>query len=268
MILFDGGRESGGDVMTDWSDIEQRIIRIYGTDLRRDSGVIHVTSVWAESARSLITLRIGKETPRSATDRFALNVARARADAIVTTGEILRSEDGVTHDLQGVDDTPRALADWRRERLGKSVPPLSAVLTSGRDIDLDHPLFKSGTVPAIFTSSEGAERVRGPASSRGIEIVDRPAPCLRDAVSYLRENRGAASIVIEAGPSSSRTLYESPVVVDELMLSIYSGSQLPRSVRGKPFMSVQQLGLLFPLAARTYPSEEESGPWVFRRYKR
>lgn len=253
--------------MLDSTEVERRVVEIYGSDLLGDRGVIHVTSVWAESARSLVALRIGSETPRSDTDSFVLNVARARADAIVTTGKVLREEKQLTHDFRG-EGVREAFATWRKERLGKPEPPISLVLTSGQNLDLEHPLFGCGTRPMVFTSLEGGERVEESAVSRGIEVVSRPTPSLRDGITYLREDHGAGNIVIETGLSTSRTLYESPVLLNELMLSIYSGSRLPSSVKGQRFSSVPQLGLIFPLAGSTFQSDEESGRWIFRRFTR
>lgn len=254
--------------MTDSSEIEQRIVEIYGSDLRGDGGVIHVTSVWAESGRNLLGLRIVPETPRSETDTFVLNVARARADAIVTTGKVLREEKELTHDFQGTKETVQAFQDWRKERLERPEPPISLVLTSGQDIDFDHPLFRCSTRPMVFTSVEGGELIRDSAAAPGVEVVSRLTPSLRDAITYLRESHRLENIVIESGLSTSRSLYETPVLLDELMLSIFSGSRLPKSVKGKHFSSVPQLGLIFPLAGSTYQSDEASGRWIFRRFTR
>jgi riboflavin biosynthesis pyrimidine reductase len=276
MILPVTIAQAEGDEMTTmiWDEIndaescEQKIFEIYEADLKRSKGIIHVTSVWSESSRSMITLRIGPETPRSTTDSFVLNVARARADAIVTTGKTLREERAVTHDLEGPGCVPEALAEWRVERLGKPEPPLSVVLTSGRDVDLDHPLFRSGTIPMIATSREGARELADRAGSKGIEVVERETPSLRDVISYLVEVRGLETVVIEAGPSTSRALYEPPIAVNELMLSVFMERRLPRSVKGGSFFSLPQLGLVFPMAASAYKSKEESGLWIFRRYTR
>ena len=254
--------------MLDSAEVERRVVEIYGSDLLGDRGVIHVTSVWAESARRLVALRIGSETPRSETDSFVLNVARARADAIVTTGKILREEEQLTHDFQGAKGVAETFTTWRKERLGKHEPPISLVLTTGQNLDLEHPLFACGTLPMVFTSVESGERIRESAVSRGIEVVSRPTPSLRDAIAYLRDHHRAENIVIESGLSTSRSLYEPPVLLNELMLSIYSGSRLPRSVKGEHFSSVPQLGLIFPLAGSTFQSDEESGRWIFRRFTR
>ncbi len=251
--------------VTNADECSSLIKEIYGTDLTADRGVVQVTSVWAESVRSLKTLAIQEGTPHSPTDSFALSVARARADVILTTGKILRDEPQVTHELKApVSD---ALLEWRRERLGKAAPPVSAVLTSGRELDFEHPLFRSSTRTIVLTTDEAAERLAGQAGD-SVEVVGRSWPGLRDAVTYLRENRGFGTVVIEAGPSTSRTLYEPPVAVDELMLSVFREPRLPSSARGSLFFSPQDLGLFFPMARSNHSLKEESGLWSFHRYRR
>jgi riboflavin biosynthesis pyrimidine reductase len=252
---------------TNAEDCDRRIREIYGTDLVGVQGVIHVTSVWAESARSLVTLRIRRDTPQSETDTFVLNLARARSDAIVTTGKTLREEPQVRHDLQGPDSWPEALSEWRKERLGKTASPLSVILTSGRDIDFEHPLFHCWTTPLVFTSEESAGKLAEQAGS-SVEIVGRPQPSLRDAISYLRDIRGLETIVIEAGPSTSRDLYQPPVALDELMLSVYQEPRLPPPLRGARFLSPQDVGIVFPAAGSSYSLQDESGRWSFYRYRR
>jgi riboflavin biosynthesis pyrimidine reductase len=243
-----------------------RIIReIFGADLAGDRGVIHVTSVWSESVRSLKTLLIGQDTPGSPTDSFVLSVARARADAIITTGKILRDEPLVTHELE--ESVSEALFDWRRRRVGKNRPPVSVVLTSGRKIDFEHPLFKSSMRSLVLTTDEAADRLAERAGDF-IEVVGRSSPGIRDGVSYLRENRGLESVVIEAGPSTSRQLYEPPVAVDELMLSVYRQPRLVSTARGPLFFSPQELALFFPKARSNHSLKEESGQWSFHRYRR
>jgi riboflavin biosynthesis pyrimidine reductase len=251
--------------VTNADDCSRQIREIYGTDLSGEGGVVHVTSVWAESARSLVTLRIHPDTPHSPTDSFVLSLARARADAIVTTGKILRDEPQVTHELH--EPVSAALLEWRQQRLGKTAPPVSLVLTSGRELDLEHPFFRSWTRPIVMTLPDAMERL-GESSGGAIEFVDRTEPSIRDAISYLRATHGAETIVIEAGPSTALELYQAPYAVDELLLSVYREPRLPASARGAFFQSPQQLGLVFPLARSNYSLREESGLWSFHRYRR
>ncbi len=123
-------------------------------------------------------LRITPETPKSAYDQFSLMVARARADAILTSGRNLRLEPTGTHVLSGPGTLPAALAAWRQERLGKTSPPHLLVLTRGEDLDLDHPALKIPARVFIFTGEEAAFTLESRAADRGIEVVGVPDPSL------------------------------------------------------------------------------------------
>lgn len=211
-----------------------RIRELYGDDLLTPSGVLHVTSAWSDSGGRLFTLRIGPNSPASATDFFALELARARVDAIVTTGQILRDEPGLTNEL-----TDPELASWRRERLGKKGPPVTVVLSRRTDLPRSHPLFATS------------------------EVVVRNAG-LRESLAWLCDERGFTSVAIEAGPSTSRAVYDPPVAVDELLLSIYRAPELPEGVRGGELLGLPALGRLFPERSEC-TREEESGMWSFLR---
>ena len=149
VILVRDLNESGTprELVMTAADCAHRVGDIFGTDLTSVCGVIHVTAVWRESLKSFITIKINNTSLHSETDFFLLNLTRARADAIITSGKILREEPEVTHDLQGPVGVPEALGSWRVERLGKTSPPLSVVLTSGRELDFAHPLFQAPTSP-------------------------------------------------------------------------------------------------------------------------
>lgn len=245
------------------TDVAHQVAWLYRDPLEDDAGVVHVTSVWMDDDRSLVTLRIDEHAPKSELDFFALNLCRARADAIVVTGKILRDEPTVSHDLQGPGTLPQALADWRRRRLGKEKPPISLVLSSGRDLDLDHPLFHGATRPVIYTGPEGGERLAEGARARGIGLAAHPEVNLDRAIELLL-HMGARTISIECGPRTSAALYRSPLGVDELMLSVYEG-QLAEHSRGTVLMSADQLLETMiptqpPVRCRT-----QDGTWAFER---
>ena len=217
-------------------DCAQRIREIYGDDLLGPAGVVHVTSAWSAPDGRLFSLRIGPDTPHSATDSFALELARARADAIVTTGQILRDEPGLTNALRDPE-----LGAWRRERLGKLEPPLTLVLSRGADLDRSHPLFAASEVSVRNAS-------------------------LRDSLGWLRDERGIASVAIESGPSTARALYDEPLAVDELMLSICRTPLLPEGARGAELFDLSVLDRLFEQRSEC-TREEESGTWSFLRFR-
>lgn len=210
----------------------KRIRALYGDDLLSSAGALHVTSVWSGAGGRLFTLRIGPACPRSATDSFVLELTRARADAIVTTGQILRDEPGLRTELEDPE-----LVAWRRERLGKSEAPLTVVLS--RRTDLEHPLLAA---PDAVVRHAG----------------------LRETLAWLREERGATTVAIEAGPSTTRALYDEPLAVDELLLSICHLPALPAGVQGGELGDLAHLTSRFPRRSER-TREEESGAWSFLR---
>ncbi len=248
--------------------VQARLRALYGA-VPDDSGVIHVTAVWRAPSGPPRVLRIGPATPRSDTDFLVLNAARARAGAIVTSGRVLREEPGVTHALQGPDAVVRDLERWRRDELGLEAAPLSAVLTSGRELDLDHPLLASGRA-LLFVPEEAVAALRARARARGraVEVVGHPAPDVRALVAWLREFRDVHTVSIEAGPTTARELYRSPLAVDELLLSVFEGASLPAGVEGPPFLSGAELARLLPRATPPVQVAEPDGPWSFTRLRR
>jgi riboflavin biosynthesis pyrimidine reductase len=245
----------------------QRILALFGDALLEPAGVLHVVAVWrgARPGDPLRVLRIAKRTPRSDTDQFALAVARARADAIVTTGKVLRDEPALTHALPGPDEVARGLAAWRARCLRRSAPPLSVVLSARADLDLDHPLFRAGAPVVLYTSVGAARELRSRARARGVELIARERPGLRDAIAHLRETRGAATVTVEAGPSSAAALYADAPAVDELMLSVFEEAKLPDEVLGAPLIESRRLAQLFDRTSPPREVLESSGRWTFQR---
>lgn len=202
-------------------------------------------------------MRIEHDTPKSELDFFALNFARARADAIVVTGRILREEPGLRYDLQGPGALPEGLAAWRAAA-GLREPPLLVVLTSGRGLDLEHPAFHSWARPLIFTSVDAAAGLAGgPVDAVGVE-----RPSLRGLLRHLAE-RGARGVSIEAGPSTAVPLYDAPLGVDELMLSVFRGP-LAERLRAGAFLSAAELDRRLPAVN---PAAHE-GEWTFSLRRR
>lgn len=248
--------------MRDAADCTRRIRELYGDDLTREAGVLHVTSAWRAPAGELFVLRIVPSAPRSETDAFALALARARADAIVTTGRILREEPGLSHAL------PPALREWRREALGKRELPSSVVLTSGAGLDLAHPLLHGGGRAAIFTSQAAVAQLAARAGASGVEIVGVAQPGLRALLAWLARERGCASVAVEAGPTTALALYQEPLALDELMLSLYLEPSLPEPARGPRLLPLERIEALLAPASEPLASPEASGRWLFKRYCR
>lgn len=247
--------------------VDALLAELYGADadaLATATGVVHVAAVWQappdQQADRYVTMAICDDAPQSAHDAFALAAARARADAIVTTGRILRAEPALSHELRRP-----ALAAWRRERLVKTAPPLLAVLTSGRDLPLDHPALGAAGTPVIYTDRAGAARLAAPPR---VDVVAVARPDLRGLIAHLRADRGCRTILIEAGPSTATALYEPPVAVDELLLSVFLGQSLPARARARDFVAPARVRACLPGRTTGRDAAEPSGPWRFWRFTR
>lgn len=234
-----------------------RIERLFGPSPSVDAGAIHVAAIWEESPSSRRFLAIGPGAPSSETDRFVLDFARARADAVLTTGAILRAEPDVTHSIQ----TPE-LREYRRDRLGKSAPPVSVVLTTGRELDPSHPVFEGAGGALLLVPDDAALPSACAVPVLRASELDPPR-----AVALLLERFEVLSL--EVGPRVTASLYEADrPLVDELLLSVYLEDGLASRYRGGPFPSRDEVERRLPLTSEPRVETEASGRWRFERYLR
>jgi riboflavin biosynthesis pyrimidine reductase len=198
-------------------------------------------------------IEIGPESPQSDTDFFALSLARARADAILVTGKILRAEPQLRCIL------PDDLGRWR----GVRPPPDLVVLTRGRDLDPSHPALSGAWArPVIFTTEESAAAL----AASNLVVVGHPDPSARAAVDWA-VSEGARVVSIEAGPSAAASLYDARPLVDEVLLSEFRGD-LPDELRGGSPFTRETLEAHFRPDRAPHTVEEPSGPWRFTRWTR
>ena len=90
---------------------------------------------------------------------------------------------------------------------------------------------------------------------------------MRGAVIALRA-QGLVDVCVEAGPSSALAVYDAPVVVDELLLSVYAEEALAPDLIAGPFPAWRDLEQVFGAARSDVSRIEESGRWRFLRYCR
>ncbi len=273
-----------------------------GIDWRRETGLLHVAAIDARM-RSLIA--IGPGAPPSASDRFVLGFARARADAIVTTGAILRAEPDLVHCFSDDDREDAAWRDWRAEQLGGREPPCLLILTWSGELPLAHPALAASARTIVWTSPAGRARLGRAGGALEVVVGDRGGPhaalqgargaespsgaeALSAAYHWLRAEHGAETVAVEAGARAAQGLYEagggestaaahaaagSPpriAQLDELLLSVYVG-EAPAAVAGPAFPSTEQLARYFsptPQPRTRVRVEEPSGAWLFERYRR
>ena len=245
------------------SDVPDRIAELFGPDpVPVDAGVVHVTALARRGTKQVVTMAINEHTPKSELDTFSLNLARARADVILTTGQILRDEPALTYDLFIGEPWASALMTWRREALGRETPPEVWILTGGQGLDLDHPSFHGWARPRIVTNEHAAARLEDPAGERGIAVSGLQNLHPRGVVQSAGD-LGAKTVVVEAGPRTTAVLYEGPSMIDELQLSLFEGHLDPSAHAGHPH---QLADLLRDLGSGT--GARRHGHWSFERWTR
>ncbi|MEM6457319.1 MAG: hypothetical protein AAF772_19685 [Acidobacteriota bacterium] len=220
--------------------VDALVETLYGAPPSDDDGpVFHITAAWrppdAPDDAPDVVMAIRDATPPSLLDAFVLGAARMRADAIVTTGANLRAEPELTHDPIGPPALIAALRGWRRARRPATPErPYSLVLTSGRGLDFAHPLLRAGDADdapriIVYTGLDAARRLGGrdDLDRERVTVIGAAEPSMRGAIDYLQQRRGCDVIAIESGPSSAGPLYDPPMRIDELRLSLCHADALP-----------------------------------------
>ncbi len=246
---------------------------LLGVGLEDLQGTLHPVAVWRRpGSDERLVLRIEERSPRSALDFLLLQLLRARAEVIVTTGKILRDEPDLSYELQPVtgleigDVSPALLLAARAELWGLERPPRIAILSSGHGLPLHHPALE-GQEAVVMTGEPGAAALAGPARAFGVDTVALDEPSLRAACEWLLED-GAQQLSIEAGPSTARQLYGDDGLVDGISLSTFQEQQLPADLQGGPFLSGAELHAQFVPVEEAATREQESGSWSYQFWRR
>jgi hypothetical protein len=129
----------------------------------------------------------------------------------------------------------------------------------------------------VWTTRAGRARLASAHARIEILVADdpqeaaeaSPMSALAAAIRALRGRPGIETIVLEAGPRSTHGLYEAGASVDELLLSVFMGLSFP-AVVGPELPASERLAAHFnAVEPRTRVRiAEESGDWIFERYRR
>jgi hypothetical protein len=251
--------------LTDTSSVDRAARALFGSALDIRPAVSHSFAAWREAPdKPLTTININEHSPKSELDWLTLHIARARADGIVITGKILRDEPNLAFSLVADPRWGDALVSWRERRWGLCEPPFILILTKAGDIDFDHPVFHGWGQPVIFTTDRTATRKLAAAPC---PVVSDEAPDIRRAIRHLQLERNCECVSIEAGPSTARDLYERPMLVKELLLSIYLGPSLDERAKGDPLVMLSKVRDLFRRETST-THRDGSQHWSFHRLRR
>jgi riboflavin biosynthesis pyrimidine reductase len=251
--------------LTDVASVDRAARALFGSVLDVRPTVSHSAAVWrADEDEPVTSIRINEHSPKSDLDFLALHIGRARADGIIITGKILREEPDLAYDLRADPRWGDALVHWRERRWGLCDPPWLLILTSGRDLDFSHPVFHEWVRPVIFTTDRAASRKLAAAPC---PVISDAAPDIRRAIQHLQVARECECVSIEAGASTTRALYESPMVVRELLASVYLEPELDERAQGAPLVKLSKARRMF--RSETSATHREKGQhWSFHRLRR
>jgi riboflavin biosynthesis pyrimidine reductase len=239
------------------SSISDEIEDLFGVrELPRNAGVLHVTAL-SLHPEELRTIAIDEHSPQSKRDTFALQLGRARADVIIITGKLLRDEPRYDIRLPETGD----LRTWRKKVMDREEDPELWVLTRSGDLDPQHPIWNAIARPVVFTGEFGARQLEGVLP--GVERIIVDEPSMRAAIEAASA-RGATSVVLEAGPSTTRDAHREGLV-DELMLSLFHGPFDPKMNETSAPFDLKEIEQGLPEASPLREHVESSGRWSFQR---
>ncbi len=202
-------------------------------------------------------------------DHMVMGLLRAVADAVIVGAGTLRAS---PQHLWIAETTYRPLAEvyrgWRHT-LGKTEPPFNVIVTAHGELDLDLPIFQSGSVPVlIVTTADGERRIRArrlPAWIQIEAVADAGLLTARSILQVVGRARHCEVILTEGGPHLIGDFFAEKSL-DELFLTLApqiagrdSSIERPGVVAGKVFAPQQALwGKLISL--------KRSGDHLFLRY--
>lgn len=239
--------------------VTDRLAALFGDPaLLARPGTSQVVAAWQRRGDDgLRVLHINASTPPSPTDAFVLALSRARADAIITTGRILRAEPEVRYTPAG----PTVLDGWRRDVVGLAAPPLLVVLTA-QVPDFDHPALAGAPAVLVVTPAAWPAEAEAEARRRGVEHRVMPGVTLAATLAHLRD-RGCRRTSVEAGPSTARALFQGPPLLDQLLLSTCRAPRLPAGVEGPLLARRADVEARLPAGTAPAATVEGGVRWTF-----
>lgn len=137
-------------------------------------------------------------------DRMVMGILRAVAGAVVVAAGTVRADRQHLWTAAHIFPPLATAYGELRERLGKSDPPLTVIVTQSGRLDPELRLLSSGEVPVLIVASEsGAQRVSRQGVAQHVEVVAVPARGAIRASTVLelvQARRGNELVLVEGGP--------------------------------------------------------------------
>jgi riboflavin biosynthesis pyrimidine reductase len=194
-------------------------------------------------------------------DRFVMGLLRACAGVVLLGAGTLRASPQGTWQPQRIyPDAADAFAELRRSR-GFAERVEVAVVTTGRSLDLAHPVLAGALV--LTTDAAAADLRAAIPAAEVVAVNDGSHVDLARAIALLHE-RGHAMILAEAGPKTFGSLLEASLV-DELFLTV-SPLVAGRGASARPSLAEGVELLPERRDAATLQSVRRSESHLFLRY--
>mmetsp|Transcript_422 Transcript_422/g.748 ORF Transcript_422/g.748 Transcript_422/m.748 type:complete len:271 (+) Transcript_422:113-925(+) len=223
---------------------------------------IHVCSTVVGEDGMRRVIKIGPHSPKSMTDLFMLNLCRAHADVILTSGSILRSEPELTHKFCGPLPMQRVFSDYRAQVLGKTQPLRTVVLSRGANLPFSHPLWLDSEDCWLWTGSQTPSLQLPP----HVRLVSSADTMKSLACQIIADGK---TLSIETGPTVTSQFYGTDEsIVSELWMSTFWGPAPDQGLCTD--LALPKDSILFKSLTSTQPPtlvNEPSGTWAFQCFR-
>ena len=137
-------------------------------------------------------------------DHLVMGLLRASADAVIVGAGTLRAVPTHLWTAEYINP-PQALAyQTLRITMGRPEPPLTVIVTARGELNLDLPVFQSGTGPVlIVTTAAGFQRISAQPLPSGVEISTvhhADAISAQEILEAAQSVRQSDIILVEGGP--------------------------------------------------------------------
>jgi len=156
-------------------------------------------------------------------DHMVMGILRAVADAIIVGAGTLRKSPRHVWTAEHIYPPFSTFYQQLRHDMGKTMPPLNVIATTEGNIDLDQPLFLSGSAPVlVLTTTLGEQRIRQQAIPPSTEVIalkksgSLSAQAILEAVQQVRPRD---LILTEGGPQLLGDFFAARCL-DELFLTL------------------------------------------------
>ena len=178
-------------------------------------------------------------------DRAVMGLLRALADAVIVGAGTFRSVPNHRWTAEYIYPPLSSAYAELRTAMGKTKPPLNVIVSAHGNLDLNRPLFQSGSIPVlIVTTPSGAQHLATqelPPTVQLSTIAHADTITAKDVLQAIQRVQHVQYILVEGGPQLMGDFFAEQLL-DELFLTLApqvagrnNASERPGLVSGKLF---------------------------------